>query len=391
MIKEEFKFVFSQVLPYILVIVIVPLVSFGFWQLSPTKNLEILVIDKTVSDLDYQEHSGLFWVLNHQKYLKKDRTHYQKDKDYLGFFPDGKSTFGQTKDLSKKTESEIKEIVSQTDLIYFADTYGVYEDDFRRKPKEELSQKIYGGMDVADLSLIREAKEQGKTIVTEYNSMASPTSKVIRTEFENLMGIKWTGWIGRYFDDFDTLENRDIPTWLITQYLKQHGGTWNLTGPGLIFIKETGEIEAFLYGQDYLNKIPLIRTPQINKHGFSLPELVPYPDWFDVILIERDFEVISYYDISPSNRGLEKLNAMGLPRFFPATIFRKRDKGAFYYFSGDFSDMRGALGSSRFAGLPFLWRGLYVVTNYENRQSFFWNYYLPLISQITKRTYSESP
>lgn len=93
---------------------------------------------------------------------------------------------------------------------------------------------------------------------------------------------------------------------------------WKLgfEGPGLIYIKESGQIEGFLHTLDYQNKLPLVRTQKINKHGFNLPEVIPYPDWFDVVMIERDYEVISYYDIAPTSAGLQRLRSMGLPRFF---------------------------------------------------------------------------
>lgn len=379
--KEELKVFVFRLWPIFLLLVGFPLLSFGIWYFTPGKSFEILVMDKTVRDKTYQEHRGIFWTLDHLKYQNTGGEFYQSDRDYLGFFPNGKPDFGTSKDLVGKSEEEIRQLVSKTDLVYLADSYGVYENDFTVEKQDELSKKVYGGLDYSDIQLLRIAKEEGKVIVAEYNSIASPTPKAIRTEFENLMGVKWTGWIGRYFDELDTLANGDIPAWMIRQYQAQHGA-WNLVGPGLIFIKETGEIEAFLHQTDYQNKTPLIRTQKVNKHGYSLPEVVPYPDWFDVVLIEREYQVISYYDINPTSEGLQRLRSMGLPRFFPAAVVRKLEKGSQYYFAGDFSDMRGELGSPKFAGVPALWRGLYVVADYTDRQSFFWNYYYPLLNQV---------
>ena len=383
--KEELKITLRRFWPVVVLFVGLPLLSYGVWFFLPAKNMAILVIDKTVPDLTYQEHAGLFWTLDHLKYQNKSGDLYELDQDYLGFFPNGKSDFGTAKDLSGKTEEEIRRYAQEADLIYFADTYGVYEGDFSDNREVQITKKIYGGLDYFDVQLARFAKEEGKVLVAEYNTMASPTPRVIRTEIENLMGIKWTGWIGRYFDELDTLANTTIPKWMIRQYLRQHQ-TWDIQGPGLIFIKESGEIEAFLHGADYQNKIPLIRTQKINKHGFSLPEVVPYPDWFDVVMIERDYQVISYYDIDPSSEGLQRLRSMGLPRFFPAAVVRTIQEGSQYYFAGDFSDIRGDFGSPYFFGLPTLWRGLYVASDYSDRQGFFWNYYFPLISQVLKKT-----
>lgn len=383
-VREELRLVLLKLRPFLLIVVGLPLLSYLIWVFLPSNSFDILVIDKTVPDKTYQEHAGFFWSLNHLKFRNSEGDFYSSHTDYLGFFPNGKANFGEAKDLKGKSIEEIEILAKKTDMIYLADSYGVYEGDFTNKQNIQLTKKIYGGLDMSDIQLFKIAKEAGKVMVAEFNSMASPTSRAIRTEFENLMGIKWTGWIGRYFDEFDTLVNDEIPRWMITQYQEQHGN-WNLTGSGLIFIKESGEIEAFLHARDYDNKVPLVRTQKINKHGFKLPEVVPYPDWFDVVMIERDYQVISYYDIDPTFEGVQRLRSMGLPRFFPAAVVRNSGDATQYYFAGDFSDIRGNFGSHYFSGLPILWRGLYVASDYSDRQGFFWNYYHPLVSQVLKK------
>ncbi|WP_026951482.1 hypothetical protein [Algoriphagus mannitolivorans] len=379
--KEELKLVLSRFWPVLLLVIGVPLLSFGIWTLFPSKNLEVLVIDKTVPFSNYREHAGIIWALNHDKFTPSSGEMYSVDKDYLGFFPSGKEDLGTKLDFSEKTPAQIKEEVKKKDVIFFADTYGVFENDFKKQKDFRAGKKIYGGLNQSDIEIIRAAKEEGKVLIAEFNSMASPTTDFLRSEFENQMGIKWTGWIGRHFDEMDTIVDAEIPKWLIQQY-KQNGRSWNFSGPGLVFVKDTGEIEVFNFGKDFESKTPTIRTQKVNKHGYKLPQVVPYPDWFDVVLIERDYQVISYYDIGPTNEGLQRLRSMGLPRFFPAAIYREINGGKQYYFSGDFSDMENNLGSPYYAGLPYLWRGFYVVADHTNRQSFFWNYYQPLISQI---------
>ena len=379
--KEELRLFLTRLLPFILIIVGIPLISYLIWFFTPDQSIGILVIDKTVRDKTYLEHQGVFWTLEHSKIQTPSGEYYDRSKDYLGFFPNGKESRGEKNDLAGKSKAYIDSLVAKNDLIFLADTYGVFENDFDNPPVESPSKKIYGGMDFSEIQLISSAKRQNKTVIAEYNSMASPTPKPIRTEFENLMGVKWTGWIGRYFDELDTTQNKDIPRWMVNQYKNQHGA-WNLIGPGLIFLKESGEIEAFIFNRDVLNKTPLIRTQKVNKHGFSLPQVVPYPDWFDVVMIERDYQVVSYYDINPTAEGLKRLRTMGLPRFFPAVVFRQLENSRQYYFAGDYSEIKEGLGSPRFSGLPFLWRSLYVAADFTDRRSFFWNYYNPLLEQI---------
>lgn len=379
--KEELKLFLIRLWPIWLIIFGFPLMSFLIWIALPSSTLDVIVVDKTVPNNQYREHKSLFWIFDYLKIDKSTGKKYEAKTDYYGFFPNGKEDFGTVKDLKGKKPAEIDTLVSKNDLIYLADTYGVYRDDFDPDYDGTLSQKIYGGMDISEIQLISSAKAQKKTLIAEYNAMASPTPRLIRAEFERHMGVKWTGWVARFFDELDSLKNNELPQWLRKQYVEQHG-KYDLTGPGIVFVKDSGEIEAFLSEKDFTNATPLIRTQKLNKAGFKLPELVPYPDWFDIVLIERDYQVISYFDIGPTLDGVQRLRSMGLPRFFPASIVRTVEGAKQYYFSGDYADFGGALGTPNFYGLPFFWRALYVATDYTDRKSFFWNYYYPLLSQI---------
>ncbi len=389
MLNEELKIYFRRILPLLILVLGLPLISFLIWLTSPDKNLEIVIVNKTVPNEEFREHQALFWSLNHLKYQTNDGNYYEKESDYFGFHPDKTDKRGISHDFENLSKAEIKEKAAKSDVIFFVDSYGVFEDDFSEIGTGEPSKKIYGGLSENDLALFREASNQDKTIIAEFNTMASPTSKQNRTEFENLFGIKWTGWIARYYEEMDSTSGSDIPVWFVRNYLKQHDSTWVNPGPGMAFVHEDGRVEALEFGADYQHQIPQIRTQLINKHGFNLPEVVPYPDWFDIVLIQRDYQVISYYDLDPTNEGSQKLREMGLPRFFPAAVSKITDKGDFYYLAGDFSDQNSELGSPHFAGLPYLWSGFHLVTNYKDRESFFWNYYHPLMKQILRKSYGQ--
>lgn len=386
--REEVKLYLRRLTPLLILFLGLPLLSYLIWRFYPEKKLEVILVDKTVPNRDYREHTGVIWALNHGKFKKNTGADYLVDQDYFGFFPDGtQDKKGVVKDLEGKSEEEIKRLVSESDLVFLADTYGVYESDFGQVQQEK---KIYGGLGKSEIELVRQAKDQGKYLIAEFNSMASPTSKSVRSEFENLMGVKWTGWIARYFDELNPEENEEIPLWLLEMYSFQ-GSSWDFTGPGMVFIRDSGEVEVFVYGRDYQNKVPLVRTQKMNKHGYKLPQVIPYPDWMDIVLVERDYQVISYYDIDPSTVGYERLKKMGLPRFFPSAVFREINGGRQYYFSGDFSDMDPNLGYHTFAGLPTLWRGFYVTADHTNRHSFYWNYFLPLLEQVFNEAGKKTP
>lgn len=389
--QEELKILFSRLLLFVIVLLVVPGLSYGIWWVQQKKEFGIVLLDKTVPNTSYSEHSGLFWILEHEKIVKPNSSDFfQLDQDYFGYFPASENEKeGFVKDFSAMDSAEKSRLVFENQVFIIADTYGVYRPNDSESVSLLSKQKIYGGLDASDLDVISLAQQQGKTIIAEYNSMASPTTATVRSQFENQMGIKWTGWVARYFDELDTLVNAALPQWLISNYKSQHENGWSYSGPGLVFVHETGQIEIFDARTDYQNEVPFIRTPRQNKGNFILPEIVPYPDWFDVVLIQRDYEVISYYDINPTDEGLARLRGMGLPRFFPAVVFKPNQNGRVYYFSGDFSDLNLNFGSPRFWGLATLWRGYYSVTDFRDRQSFFWNYYEPLMNQILNQAYRD--
>ncbi|MHA7131408.1 hypothetical protein [Algoriphagus namhaensis] len=386
MIQEELKLYLKRLFPLVLIFVGIPLLSYLTWLLYPKTNLNVLVVDKTVPGEFRQEHHAFFWILEHLKFVKQEGKLYSSENDYLGFYPEQNTSALKVQGLEGMNDTELKSLAASTDFIFFSDTYGVYANDFNPESTEDFSEKIYGGLSQNDIDLLRYATEENQTIVAEFNTMASPTPKNIRTQFENIMGLKWTGWIGRYYERADTLYDDNVPQWFLEEYQAQHDGQTLSPAGGIIFVHEDGRVFAIQTGEDYENDIPLIKTQPINKHGFDLPELIPYPDWFDIVLIERSYEVISYYDINPTVQGMAKLREMGLPRFFPAAVRKDTDQGEFYYLAGDFTDVREGLGSARFTGLPALWRGWHLLSNYKDRKSFFWNYYYPLMSQIVKKS-----
>lgn len=368
----------------LLFFVATPLLSFGIWYLTPSSPFGVLTVNKTVPNQEYQEHQSIHWLLNHFKYTKQDGGSYEKDKDYFGYFPGGSLEESTISDFTSISTEDIDKLLEENSLVYFADTYGVYENDFRESFVESPSKKVYGGMDQSDIKFLKAAFEKEIDIIAEFNTIASPTKKSVRMEFENLAEIKWTGWITRYFDELDTLLNNDLPRWLIQEYLAQHKGAWRLTGPGMVFVHEDGSLEILEFGKDFKSNVPNIVSTVKNQKKYEIPEIVKYPYWIDVNLVSRDFEVISYYDLLPTAEGIDKLREMGVPRYFPAAVVKENGKGKFYYFCGDFADNPVSGSSYKFFGISKLWRMFLQAEDYSQRDSFFWNYYYPLMKNIIK-------
>ena len=117
--------VFISIFIGILILLILP---FLIWQISPQKNLDVLIIDKTVPDDSFREHKGIVWALKYNKYVKNNNKEYDLKTDYAGFVPEKENKY--------KIRSIEDGLNSDLDLIYMADTYGVYEDEFFKKEFE---------------------------------------------------------------------------------------------------------------------------------------------------------------------------------------------------------------------------------------------------------------
>lgn len=92
------------------------------------------------------------------------------------------------------------------------------------------------------IRLLKAFKELDKPVLTEFNLIAAPTDGDVRTAFEQMWGLTWTGWTGRYFRTLNASESADLPVWLIEQYKIQRGRDWPFTKSGIVFVHEDGRI-----------------------------------------------------------------------------------------------------------------------------------------------------
>lgn len=146
----------------------------AIWQLQKDKPINAWIIDKTVPTNDYREHRGLCWVLNHLKFSNSlTAKPFDYRQDYYGYFPTAKG------DKIK----EISPALSRPDLIYIADSYGVYQDDFKEQSAGAKSPLIYGGLSSRELLYIKQ-NLAGSTLIAEFNTMGSPTSPEVREQLE---------------------------------------------------------------------------------------------------------------------------------------------------------------------------------------------------------------
>ncbi|MGE3728024.1 MAG: hypothetical protein AB7I41_20885, partial [Candidatus Sericytochromatia bacterium] len=208
------------------------------WAWQPTLPLHLTIVDKTVPERSFREHVALIWSLNHFKVPHPEGRKWNKEVDYRGYTPE---------EPISKTPAKAEDLMAQDlkgkDLLFVADTYGVYRQDkaeARREKAPDYSPKIYGGFDEREVGLIENFVGEGKALIAEFNTFASPTKGPARQRLEKLLGLDWTEWSGRFFADLS--HPTEIPAWARRNWKKQSGKDWAFQGPGFLFVHENSRV-----------------------------------------------------------------------------------------------------------------------------------------------------
>ncbi|QEK50802.1 hypothetical protein FYC62_03295 [Pedobacter aquae] len=363
-------------------VIFLPLWMYLVWVLWPKTKLVIAIVDKTVLNKKGQEHASLTWFLRYNKYSKTSEKLYNVGNDYFGFFPKPNQEY-TLKGLERFDEKQLEQLADDSDLTYITDTYGIYLKEWLELTEStERSKLIYGGMSVPDLTFLKKMKAKNKLIITEFNCIGTPTPKPIREDFEKEFKMKWTGWVGRYFDSLDTNKNKELPRWLINNYLVQNNFQWPFDKSGIAFVNEDDKILILENIEHLDSEVPYILTAKEDREKYNIPLSMKYPFWFDIVQTSRENHIISFYDLKVNDKGRKILEDNGIPPQFPAVIEHYRDDYKFFYFAGDFADNPIALNASSFKGIHFFRKFFYDRSIASERVSFFWEYYYPLINTI---------
>ncbi len=189
----------------LILVLVLPFIKFVRWSFQEKKPIDVVILDKTVPTLERLNHKSLTWILNNSRFVKKEKkSSYSYKKDYYGFAPTRPlKDRGNTK--KEYHVSEMLELPERVDAIYFADTYGVFFNDwYVGVNKSRRSRKIYGGLNNTDYLLVNEMKNRNKLIILEYNTLDYPTPAFESYRTQEKLGITFTGWSGKYFSSLDT-------------------------------------------------------------------------------------------------------------------------------------------------------------------------------------------
>lgn len=361
--------------------------SFLLWFFQPKKKLDVFLLNKTVPTRERNEHKSFHWVLNQKRFVKPNGESYKLKENYYGFFPTNPEK--QQFDFRSVSIRDIDQISDNSDFAYYADTYGVYYNDWVKdaQVKMESEQKVYGGLNQNDYLLLKNLMDKGKTIITEFVLLNKTTSPLVRKKTEDLLQFSWEGWIGRYFSSLNIKRNPGFPAWIVDLYEQQNQKKWNYKQPGVVLIHKYGRV-IVLEASTHLNRdVPIIRTQNGFAKRYQLPSIIQYPYWFDIVEATNNEDVTARFDLSTNARGDSLLADYDLNSAFPA-IINHGENYNFYYFAGDFCQNPIYTETSYFSGVQFV-DFLFYSDQKDDRARFFWNYYLPLISGILEDTYEK--
>ena len=362
----------------LLVVLALPLISFLRWSFQEKKPIDVVILNKTVPTLDRLKHKSLTWILNSERFVKKEnKRSYSFKKDYYGFSP--------TRPLkdrgSIKNEYHLSEMIDlpeKVDAIYFADTYGVFFNDwYAGVNKSRKSRKIYGGLNNTDYLLINEMKNRNKLIILEYNSFDYPTPAFDAYRTQEKLGITFSGWSGKYFAKLDSAQ-KDFPIWMTSMYRKEYKRPWTFTKPGVILLSEKSII-VLEEGTHLKSALPYILTDSENSEKYGVPASVAFDKWFDII-DPLQSNVISTFRLETTALGDTLLSNKNLISSFPAVIQEPVNQ-RIYYFSGDFATNEVRFCTSMIKGFDKLKLFKYSDKPDDTRR-FFWLYYKPLVNKI---------
>lgn len=390
--KQAIKYIITILL---LLLAVLPLISFLWCVLQPKKKMNFLILDKTVLLPNSQEHSSVNWVLAQNSITTSEGNSYDKRRDYFGFIPDGDGHYS-INDFNDMTPIELDSIALRYDAVYYTDTYGVYQSEWEStygsldpphmlSRVAERSSLIYGGLTPKEVSLLSKMKRLNKLIITEFNLVASPTSSHVRRLFEREFSVRWSGWVGRYFETLDTNKNKELPMWLKRNYKSQNRGKWPFTHPGIAFVRDDDRLVILELHTHLKTEVPQIITDSVFMKEYDLPHQMKYSFWFDICSTKEPNCVISHYNIDVNALGDSVLKLNRIPKRFPAIIANRRSY-PFYYFAGDFADNPISTTTSYFKHIDLISGVMYQPSSQE-RNSFFWKFYRPLLQNILNNYY----
>ncbi len=327
---------------------------FIVWNRMNMKPLRVTVYDKTITGGSTAHHETLAWYLRQYKYPDRYGNLFDTKNSYLGYHPEADNPFIDLTDIDERT-----------DVLYVADTYGVFKDP--ADVAEGESALLWGGSTLSDAAHLRSFlnREKSSTLIAESNTMADSTPYYVQAEMYQILGTRWTGWDGLYIYDLGNID--EIPS----RYLDNHEGPWNYDGNGIILTNLVNEV-VVLEGAD----ISFSFTEE-GKERLDLSGTLPYLLTFDITESKASTSTLAEFTINAGDEELQLLEHYGIPSVFPAVQMKETANNRAYYFSGNWAYNARRLNFSRASFLVPLLEHFA-----PKEEKFLWQVYMPLLHSI---------
>lgn len=368
---------YSIILVLVLLVLSSPLI---IWIFLPVSELGVLVLDKTVPEIDCQEHRSFFWILNHFKYGKpQTKQRYDYKRDYYGYFPE-----------SGSADQDSTFDCSQADVVYLTDSYGIYQYPVDYKtyehflPDRYVPIKLrYGGISEREADELLRYNRLGRTTIGEFNILGSPTytNKHVQEELEGLFSVRYEGIWGKYYERL-----QDASKWMKDAYEFQEHKPWDFKGWGIIIVDEgffhvDGKPKLTVLDQDDLHNPPMTIRKQTDVLMKNVATEIPYFNWFEIVRASDHAKPMAIFDVRCRESGTKKMKASGLNLSFPAIVASDSSHRNFY-FAGDFADNNVSLTLTPSWGEEYILERLYYFYMVSDQSRFYWRFYVPFMSNV---------
>lgn len=359
----------------LLVVLLVLLLPHLVWRLTPLRALNVVIVNKTLPHPAYREHERLHWWLSHRRIAAPDGSAYwDPTKHFIGFDPG-------TRRGTDLDDTHLR----HAEFVYIADAYGVYSADYAVRDSAdsataavEHSEKLYGGMQLAEVEALERFSRRGGHIVAEFNTLEDPTSGTEAGErLGLLLGAEYQRWLGRWYADLASLE--EIPKWMRERHERRFGRPWDRVGPGIVVFAETDDAMVVIDSTHFTQAWPV--TLEVHAPADPLTTNVrsgqPYWYWFSGVRAINDAHVLASWELHVDSTARAELAAAGFSHRLPA-IVRRPGLPLRAYVTGDIADVGAKpppLGRTRM--LDWLGRWNVRQTRPGVQRRFYWNVTLP--------------
>ncbi len=366
----------------LVLLVCAPIVSWIIWNSQTIRPIGFTIFDKRVPQKQAIFHQALNWILNYNKFYKPDNTPFLPERSVKEYAPVKNIAFSINS--VKTTKSELYKKTKYIDFAYFTELpcEAPSKTPFPTKQADYLHPfNTFTGNDYTMLTLL---KNEQKPIITEGNFITHFINYKIQGLYQKQFGIRWTGWCGKFFFSLDTSINKEIPKWITKAYMLQYKKRWNYKRSGIVMVDTNNRIFVLEKGKQLEREVPMIQSSKYAIQKYNLPDEIHYPTWFYIMQTGEQNNVVARFRLYTNKNGDSILRQYSIPKAFPAIIEHTGDY-TYYHFAADFSNFPSHFSFSKLKYIDFL-SPLFYKRNYSEKDMFFWEYYIPLMTSIFNKT-----